>query len=621
MTNTNGGLTPLLSNFDRIRLTATDPQGDSQSHIFQIINDLGQLTKMSEYLLPLTLEGRERNLALMPFSGYYDALNHFDMVELILKTYAFTKIPGALQPEIVSEDDVPAIVNLLPKYNPNIWDFQYIDNCLDAIKVVVRLANQSVAAGGGGDRFAIFFEDSTVAPLIKMSIHIISQGSNNTVLSRPTIRANQIQNPIISIPRVIQPITGSVVIARGRPGSGGVLVDGDKYRSRDEFFQRIRDRQIWDATITYPVDSYTSTGGTVYQANVENTNDQPPSGNWSTVFEGEYIGDIQYSGFTKDKAPVYRNECTNPGAAFASMSESSPKMLDCNIVITDAETSRDFVLLRKATDVVGSWSTDERRYLHKGDDFYDGFRLLIDVSNGDTAAGVFAAGTDSYGAGNGNDPNGLPFANNAVIFVKNSSGVLQWFVIRDHEQYDQLVIRFEGLFEWNVNFVSKSRFPASDDTNANRRKRQAGSGGTFAWRALGEQFLANDCLHSPSSIVNSQGLIPVVANTFGGGNYTDDSTIKIIYEYGAEAEMDEWWDWLEQIAGIGIAATGFLGFLVSAGAALADLFFTPYYRNMGCWSTVSSPFPLATFNGAGGSIAEEVGELYGGATSCKLNDH
>jgi preprotein translocase subunit Sss1 len=615
MTNTNGGLTPLLSNFDRIRLTATDPQSDSQSHIFQIINDLGQLTRMSEYLLPLTLEGRERALALMPFSGYYDALNHHAMVELILKTYAFTKIPGALQPIIVSEDDTPTETNLLPKYNPNIWDFQYIDNCLDAIKAVVRLANQSVAAGGGGDRFAIFFEDSTVTPLTLMSIHIISQGANNIPSARPTIRANQIANPIISIPRVKQPITGSVVVARGRPGSGGVLVDGDVYRAKQEFFQRIRDRQIWNASITYPIDAYASLGGVVYQAVAETTGDKPPHGNWFTIQEGAFIGDIQYSGFTKDKASIYKNECTNPQMAFASETEASPKMLDCNLVIDDVETQRDFVLLRKSTDVVASFTANEKKYLWNETDFYDGFRMLIDTAV--TPAGTFAAGTDSYGAGAGNDPNGVPFADNAVIYAKDSNGDLKWFVMRAHEQYDQIVVRFEGLFEWNVNFATKSRYAASDTDNANRRKRQAGAGGTFAWRALGEQFLANDCLHSPSSIVNSTGLIPVVANTFGGGNYTDNSAIKIIYEYGSKTDMPEWLDILEKVAAIGISALGFLGFLISASAGLADLFFTPYYRNMGWWITISAPFPLNTHN----TISEKVGELYGGSTIDELNDH
>ncbi len=72
-------------------------------------------------------------------------------------------------------------------------------------------------------------------------------------------------------------------------------------------------------------------------------------------------------------------------------------------------------------------------------------------------------------------------------------------------------MRFEGLFEFNVAFVAKSRFPGSDRNNGNRRLRQAGSGTPNAWRALGEQFLSNDCLHSPTSIVNSEGLIQPVS--------------------------------------------------------------------------------------------------------------
>ena len=128
MTNATGGATPILSNFDRLRLTATDALGDLQSHIFEIINDLGQLTNQSEYLLPLTLEGRERALSLYPFSGYFDALNHNAMVELILDNYELSRIGGGAQPRIESEDDIPASVNLLPTYNPNIWDFQFIDN-------------------------------------------------------------------------------------------------------------------------------------------------------------------------------------------------------------------------------------------------------------------------------------------------------------------------------------------------------------------------------------------------------------------------------------------------------------------------------------------------------------
>jgi hypothetical protein len=615
MTNTNGGLTPIINTFDRIRLTGTDKNGDEQKHIFEVINDLGQVTKDSEYLLPLTLEGRERNLAAVPFSGYFDALNHHAMVERILTTYGVTR-DAPLQPVIDSDDG--SETNLLPTYNPNIWDFQYIDNCLDAIKSVVRLANQSVAAGGTGDRWAILFEDDATVPLTKMAIRIISQGTNNIPSARPTIRANMLQNPIIQIPRVIQPPTGTVVIARGRPGSGGVPVAGDKYRSRLEFFQRIQSRQIWDSTVTYPVDSYASLGGVVYKATTENTNDKPPSGNWTSQTAADFIGALQYSPFTKDKATVFKNECTNPNAAFASETESSPKMLDCNIVIDDAETQRDWCHIRQTTDVTTGWSVQEKHYLFRDTSVYDGFRILLDTSLG-ALGGVFAAGTDSYGTGNGNDPNGVAFADNVVVYARDSNGDFKWFVVKAHEDYDQVLVRFEGLFEWNVNFVAKSRFPASDTTNANRRKRQAGAGGTFAWRALGEQFLANDCLHSPSSIVNSDGLIDPVAQPVSG-NYTDNSAVKIIYEYGNKTDMPEWRQALDKILGVGIAVAGFAGtFLAAASAALADLFFTPYYRNMGWWITLSSPFP---FNN--NVISEEVGELYGSGTSLlvsTLNDH
>lgn len=620
MTNSSSGATPILSNFDRIRITGTDAVGDFYSHIFEIINDLGQLTNQSEYLLPLTLEGRERALSVTPFSGYFDPLNHFQMVEQILTTYGITRIQP-LQPIIDTEDDAAANTNLLPEFSPNIWGFQYIDNCLDAIQAVVRLANQSVAAGGGGDRFAIIFEDSTTSPFIKMTLRIISQGQNNPSPTVPlTIRANELSNPITAILKVKQPLTGTVVIARGKPGSGGVPVQGDQYRSRLEFYQRIQARQSWDATIAYEVDALTSFDNQVYEAVNDNTNDQPPSANWATKSAGQFIGDIQYSPFTIDKAALFRNECTNPQLAFSSEIEGSPKMLDCNIVINDAETQRDWVYIRQITDVVASWSVNEKKYAFKGTDVYEGFRILVDVSNLGAASGAFSAALDAFGTGVGNDPNGKPYANNQVVFAKDAAGNLNWYVIKEHADFDQTLVRFEGLFEWNVAFAAKSQFPASDTNNANRRFRQAGSGTPNGWRVLGEQFLSNDCLHSPSSITNITGLINPVAKD-GGGNYTDNSAVRIVYEYSTQSEMPEWRKVLDQLLGIAAAANSFLGnFAITATAALFDLFLTPFYRNAGWWITLSAPWPVSTFNG----ISEQIGELYGSGTAATvglLNDH
>jgi len=616
MTNSNSGTTPILSNFDRIRITGIASNGNEYKHIFEIITDLSQLDNQGQYLLPLTLEGRERALSVTPFSGYFDSLNHFEMVETILKTYGITRIQP-LQPVIDTETDTPFVnTNLLPEYNPNIWDYQYIDNCLDAIQVVVRLANQSVAAGGAGDRFAIIFEDSGVSPFIKMTMRIIPQGENNPApIVAPIIRANDLTNPIKIISKVKEPLTGTAVIARGRPGSAGVPTSGDTYRSRLEFYQRIQSRLSWDSTIEYDVDAFTSFDNQVYQANTANDNDQPPSANWDTVSVGEYIGNIQYSQFTIDKASLYRNECTNPQVAFSSESESSPKMLDCNIVINDAETQRDWVHIRQIDDDTSTWTANEKLYLFRGISLYEGFRILVDVSNLGAATGAFDATVDNFGTGVGNDPNGRPYANNQCVFVDAI-----WYVIKEHQDFDQTVVRFEGLYEWNVNFVSKSKFPASDTNNANRRLRQSGAGTPDAWRTLDEQFLSNDCLHSPTSITNVTGLIDPVAQS-GGGNYTDDSAVRIIYEYATKTDMPEWRKVLDQLLGIAAIASGFLGtFAAGASVALYDLFLTPFYRNVGWWITLSAPFPFSTFNG----ISEQVGELYGAGTSTTvstLNDH
>lgn len=602
ITKDNGGTTPILKQFDRIRFTYTSTTGDSYSKIFEIMTDLGQLNNQSQYLLPLTLEGRERNLAVVPFSGYFDPPeNHRAMIVRIALVYADSK--GNNQPSIFT------FQNELPAYNPNFWDFQYIDNCLDAIKSVIKLADQSVAAGGGGDRFAIIFEDVDENNLI---FDIISQG-NNPSSETIVLTGDALFNPIQDIAKVKQPLTGTAVIARGKPGSGGTPKEGDFYRSRLEFFQRILVDQVYDDTITYDVDAYANQGGIVFQALTQNLGITPVAGaNWQVTTAEDFIGDIQYSPFTIDKATLYRNECVNSEAAFDPESSTSPKMLDYNIFINDVETKRDWVHFRSITDIIAK--TDPRsRYLWRSDagtnaKVFEGIRILVDTSLG-TPAGAFAE--DNFGTGAGNDPNGRPYADNQCIFTNE-----KWFVIKEHENFDQTLSRFDGLWEFNASFDVASRFPASDLANANRRFRGPSAGTPDGWKDLDGQFLANDCLHSPSSITNIDGLIDSVIK--GAGFYTDNSAVRIIYEYGRKDEMDFWIKSLDNLAGLIAASSGFLGNLAfQATVATYNLYTTPYYANVGWWITLSAPFPVSTFNG----ISEEIGELYGGQTLTQLDDH
>jgi len=228
-TDSRNGVTPIINQFDRIRLTHVATGGDQYQHIFEVINNLGQATRQASYLLPLTLEGRERNLGLIPFSGFFDPpISHLEIVDRILRVFADSKL-------FQTQPTMFATTNELPDFNPNFWDFQYIDNCLDAILDVVKQANLSVAAGGGGDRFGIIYEDID-GFLEGMLIKFISQGSANSGDPFVTITGDGVFNPISVIDKVKQPVTGTVVVARGRPGSGGTPRQGDIYRSRLEFY-------------------------------------------------------------------------------------------------------------------------------------------------------------------------------------------------------------------------------------------------------------------------------------------------------------------------------------------------------------------------------------------------
>lgn len=613
-TDSRSGSTPIISQYDRIRLTYTASDGNFYRHIFEVINNLGQFTKQAKYLLPLTLEGRERNLGLIPFSGYFDPpIGHKAISQKILSVFGFSK-SIATQPTLVDT------VNELPDFNPNFWDFQYIDNCLDALIEVLKVANLPVSAGGAGDRFAITYEDVD-GDLNIMRINILSQGAKNSGDPFVTITGDPLYNPIQVVDKIKQPFTGTVIVARGRPGTGGTPRQGDIYRSRLEFYERT---PFYDENSTFKKDAYVTFGaqitnpeipiGQVYQAVQDVPVSTPPPNVtfWQTVPAATFIGNIEYSPLTIDKAALYKNECTNPAAAFASDSEISPKMLDCNIVINDVETQRDWVYIRTNTDIVASLSAEQKAYLFQQTDYYPSFRILVDVAGLGTGAGSFSPTLDAFGTGAGNDPNGKPYANNAVIRIED-----KWFVMKEHEDFDQILVRHEGLYEWNIAFGAGSRFPASDNSNANRRFRAASSGTPNGWRSLNGQFLANDCLHSPSSITNVAGLVTPIKDG-SGGFYSDNSAVRIIYEYGVINETEDWRKVLDQLIGLIPTANNFLAnFALNAAVTLYNLFLTPQYRNAGWWITFTAPWPFNNLN----AIIEEVGEIYGGQTLLQLEDH
>ena len=511
-----------------------------------------------------------------------------------------------------------------------------MDNCYDALLVVLDSLDLPVGVGGGGNRYALIFDDVDVSPteidLSLLEFEILIQGTRNVFIS--TLEQND-DHPITKIDRIKHPSTGTVTIARGRPKTSMQPQNYPLFISRLEFYRNIK---LWDTTISYPEDSYVTLDNNVggwpqkWQANTDTSPGQQPgvSGNWTAIDVGDFIGILQYSPFTVDKATPIQNGFANPAGVFDPDTIGAIAIPDSNMVINDVRgtgdnkigTYRNWAVFRTHSPNVSDLTTEQKNYLFDVTGagtvfgFYDGIVVLVDPTLG-TLQPPF----------NGNDANGIPFENNRAIFRSFAGAPIaaedtlgEWFVLRETEDFDQCAVYDEGLvYEFQVPFTPANRIFPGDD----RRRGGSAVSTDFQWRSIADAFLGNECFHTPVSIQNVTGL---VASTFGeaseplddpnGDPYNEDSAIEIVFGYEepvqTQEEHDVWWKIFNRVV-IGSAVTNFL---VNLTTAVYDTFATPNYTNMGWWFVWPSPYPFNTLNG----ISEEIGQLYGGIIT-SLNNH
>lgn len=635
ITDANGGNTPLLTQFDRIRIGIIGDDGvTTQFKIFEITTDLSQNMGRSSYLLPLELEGRERNLSGVPFGGFFRTATHAEIIEDI--QFAYNGQRGTLQPLIDTVSDIP-------DFNPNIWDFTQVDNCYDALLEVLASLNLPVSAGGGGNRYALIFEDvyntfPTDIALGLLEFKVIIQGTN----SAPVTLAQNDAHPITKIDRIKMPSTGSVTIARGRPKTSQQPQNYPLFLSKLEFYRNIKG---YENSIDYPTGSHVSLGANVggwpqrYIAIADTTaGDAPPSASWTAIDVGDFVGNIQYSPFTIDKAGPWRNGFAHPNGVFNPDTLGAISIPDHNLVINDVlgvgdakiGTYRNFVTFRTNSPFGADQTADNKNYMFDiaGDGinfgWFEGFTILVDPNIG-ALQGIFT----------GNDPNGLPYSNNMAVFrpfrpqsaisIANAGTIGpglaggDFFVVREVEDFDQTAVYAEALvYEWNVPFTPSNRiYPGGD-----RRRGGSAVSVDFQWRSIADSFMGNECFHTPISVSNVTGLVPddlsdgEPLNNASAVPYNQDSGIQIVFGYNqadeTPIERDVWFDMFTTIR----SGDGLQNLITALAGAVFTTFSTPNYTNMGWWFAWPSPFPFSTFNG----IAEEVGELYGGGVGT-LNRH
>jgi len=638
ITDDNGGATPLLKQFDLIRVRVIGDDGvTEQLKIFEVTTDLAQLANRSSHFLPIELEGRERNLSGIPFGGFFRNATHREIVDEIRRAFNIQK--GTAQPGFFVQTP-----NVIPDFNPNIWDFTQVDNCYDALLVILDSLNLPVSAGGGGNRFAMVFEDVYFSfpndiDLGVLDLKIIIQGSNNSPGPFPVLQQND-EHPITKIDKIKSPASGTLVVARGRPKTAQQPQNYSLFLSRLEFYRAVKE---YDNAKTYAVDSFvrfgkqTISGGSQrWKAITENIGVTPTVGpNWQLQFVRSFIGLLQYSPFTEDKARPIQNGFGNPKGGFDATLTDAIAVPDHNLVINDVRvddnntigTFRDFVVFRAFSPKLADLTTTQKEYLFDlgggNFGFYNGFKVLVDPNLG-TLEPPF----------DGLDVNGLPFENNIAIYtnpsiVVTAGGVLEsssaWTVVREHQDFDQCAIYSEAAnYEFNVSFDLTQvgyRYPGED-------RQRGGIGPTFEWRDISNIFMGNDCWHNPVSIANVQGLIvsdlpdgePLKdpngdfynLGTSGGG-----SAVEVTFGYNkinqTQKQRNVWFEIAKRVITQSDLITSFI---VGLFVDVFQTFVTPQYTNMGWWFAWPSPFPYNT----SGGIQENIGFLYGG-NFATLNRH
>lgn len=163
-TSLAGVSTPIISQFDQLLLIVTDRNGVQRIHNFEVdilkpIQNAQQGTVLEVQML-----GLENQLMKVNFSKPFflqGGVSGFDVVKDIIDFYNDGDSKGGLQPLVIGNDADTAGGggNDFPTFTANDYHFELTEqSAYDGLITSADRLGSSVAAGGAGDFFEIFFE-------------------------------------------------------------------------------------------------------------------------------------------------------------------------------------------------------------------------------------------------------------------------------------------------------------------------------------------------------------------------------------------------------------------------------------------------------------------------------
>ena len=420
ITNDSGNnttpVTPILDEFDKIKIEITDKNNDSYSRILEVDTLTPKKTVQEGIRLEVELLGQERHLQQMHFAKQYYYSNAFEVTKDIIDKYNLSK--GSAQVTVEKQGDTS--YNELPKWTANNYDFGSTEMiCYEGLNEVIDKLGTSISGGGANDYFELGFEDHASDDK-KIYVRAFSSGSKPS--SNLTTVENVTTLPIYNTDGTIESKSGTVVVGKGAESFGTFPSNASEFAGLKEAFDLIPE---WQSDVSYPQDVRVKKDGTRYKS-ATNNNTSPPPSNWTTITAKDLIGsDFRYSPFTKigtspsgfDGYKTWQNCGSAPNSTSGTFTKQG--CWDSNLVIQDEDHYRNWV------DVKIASATSEIPSEYKfGSDLYRGFRLLVTGS------------LSNFGLSGSGKP----------IQYDGS----EWSVIKEPDSNDQIAVIHDGKnYKWS----------------------------------------------------------------------------------------------------------------------------------------------------------------------------
>jgi len=659
-----------ISQYDRIRIEANDgnvatsnsdpgTQRGYYDKYFYVMKKQPIKSKDEGVRLQLELLGTESFLQRVMYIKPHFFETPWNVLRDIGDLYNDNRGSNAssIMPTLTGHDNV--LYNKLPTSIVNSYDYGVNeDTCFDRMSDVIDSMGASLSAGGVLNFFDLRFTYSVSGRTLTASAF----SSGNAQLNSSGVPTGNIgAYPIVTVDNStsvnvgetdggIDAKTGNQVLAWGAAEGGSLPTDMSRFAARQQFLNI--GFPDWEAPpVTYGEYSKVSwdaddgDGRVNYVADADTDTSVAPPGSsgseWIPLTHADYYGDeIQYSPWTVGKATsVFRNGGGDPTVSYglavggvgtrAADNEPRPMFWDHSFLINDGYFWRTWVNVRSTSDGTGTpfsdvppecfYDTDED---NAGDEagVYRGFRVLCD--------GNPTPGVDNLYFGYNKNINGVVQTSGATVVDTNGkllkNSVLQysgskWVVFaRPYENQlatpainqgnDPKGLQVVVLQEARIyTFYTNKHIPSGQQTEA--------------WYDSSSYDMGNDCLHpvykdgSDYKIENVPGFLANYADNAADssvdpkdvndsdGPYSNDSgngppwdttnansAIEAVYRWAGPLDIRR----KDNVAGVSLTGRDYLDFY-----------------STGAWISLMFPSPLTSFN----SIAEEVGDLYGGGTN------